>query len=177
MPMTFFGYWSVKISKRTSCFRCRTQSAGTMKIQRLLLAGSNIDQLVDGVRLLIYIVWDTFANEFGHGSSAFVHRSHADISAQELSTRSPLQQPWFCFSMNPHDIRIAGRHALRRECFHGAAGATNEQMARRKTINHLMRVHGSWYDSLPPNAHFHYDEMADAAVRKMARHPGRESQH
>ena len=34
-----------------------------MNVQRLLLADDNIDQLVDGVSLLLYMGWGTFASE------------------------------------------------------------------------------------------------------------------
>ena len=52
-----------------------------------------MDQIVDGVRLLSCIGRDTFAGEFGRGSSACVERLSPDISAQELSIRSALRQP------------------------------------------------------------------------------------
>ena len=150
----------------------------------ILGCGQNVDQIVDGVRLLLYIGWDTFVGECGHGSSACVHRLHPDISAQELSIRSALNQSrafFFFFSRDRNDVRIAklewqkarlqrvhvghtsGRHAFCRECCHRPAEDTKEQEASRETISHLMRVRGSWYGCLPPHTHFHDDEMADTS--------------
>ena len=69
--------------------------ACTMKILRPLLADFDTDQIVDGVRLLLYIGCGTFASDFRRG------RLHPDISTKELSIRSALHQSRALFFKEP----------------------------------------------------------------------------
>ena len=100
-------------------------------------------QLVDGVRLLLYIGWDTFASEFG---------PHLDISAKEFSIRSAWRQSRALLSIDPNDVRIAklerhkarlqrkhfgqnnGRHAFFRERYHRASRTTKKVSPERRSI-------------------------------------------
>lgn len=77
------------------------------KVKRLLRMTCPFKLLVQGVLMLMEVIWGTSAVEQGHGSCAVIHRVHKTLTVEQLVVRSLLHQARAFFSHTSEDLALA----------------------------------------------------------------------
>ena len=182
--------WSLTIGDRTTNLLKLAsgpppEDRTSWKIQRLMLIGFPLEQMLEGVELLSRLSWSSKTVEEGHASASTLMKLHRRYGLATMKSRAMIIQSRALFQRNRSHNQLARVDArlekLRRRNPDKITGkgiwisqlfrTLKEQkqrgkLVRRGTTNHLIRVHGRQWDKLTKTAQHRYLSMARDARAK-----------